>query len=266
MPLIEFDIHQLQQAKQILENPGLAVRISNTLGTPVEKGLSYLPDDWQKMVGKITRKALTKASNAAVFTLNDIPGEDNSNSWHKVGAALSGGVGGFFGVAAIAFELPLSTTIIMRSIADIARSEGEEVTSIETKMACLEVFAMGGKTSGDDAAESAYYAVRYALAKSVTDASEMIATKGLSEEIAPLMVSLISKIAERFGVQVTQKAAAQAIPAIGAAGGSIINTLFIDHFQDMAKGHFTIRKLERIYGEDEVKSVYDSLPGGEVSS
>ena len=46
------------------------------------------------------------------------------------------------------------------------------------------------------------------------------------------------------------------VPAIGAAGGAIINTLFIDHFQDMAHGHFIVRRLERKYGEAIVKEKY----------
>jgi predicted outer membrane lipoprotein len=53
--------------------------------------------------------------------------------------------------------------------------------------------------------------------------------------------------------------AAQAIPIIGAAGGAIINTLFIDHFQDMARGHFTVRRLENIYSKEIVKEAYDQL-------
>jgi hypothetical protein len=75
-----------------------------------------------------------------------------------------------------------------------------------------------------------------------------------------VLVRLIAKIAERFGIQVTEKAAAQAVPAIGAAGGAIINTLFIDHFQDMARGHFIVRKLERKHGKDLVKRLYAELP------
>ena len=51
--------------------------------------------------------------------------------------------------------------------------------------------------------------------------------------------------------------AAQAVPVIGAAGGALINTLFMDHFQDMAHGHFTVRRLERKYGEEVVKLAYE---------
>jgi hypothetical protein len=41
----------------------------------------------------------------------------------------------------------------------------------ETKLACLEVFALGGPSSSDDGTESGYFAVRTALAKSIADAT-----------------------------------------------------------------------------------------------
>nr|WP_283114711.1 EcsC family protein [Neisseria flavescens] len=37
-------------------------------------------------------------------------------------------MGGFFGFSAIMVELPVSTTIMMRSILDVARSEGFDIT------------------------------------------------------------------------------------------------------------------------------------------
>lgn len=256
----ENDRKELQIAKNLLENPGVAAKITSFIGTPIEKGLDLLPSDWNKNIGEVTQKALLKASEAAVFTMKDIPGEESSNIWHKLGVAVSGGVGGFFGVAAIAIELPISTSIMLRSIADIARSQGESITSIETKLACLEVFALGGNSKSDDGTENGYYATRSALAKSVADASEFLVSKTLTEEGAPVLIKFITTISERFGIQVTQKAAAQAIPVIGSASAAIINTIFIDHFQDMAKGHFIVRKLERKYGKEMVAKLYDELP------
>jgi hypothetical protein len=79
-------------------------------------------------------------------------------------------------------ELPISTTIMLRSIADIARSEGEDIRLAESKLACVEVFALGGRVSKDDAAESGYFAVRAALAKAVSEAAEFIAERGLVKE------------------------------------------------------------------------------------
>lgn len=98
------------------------------------------------------------------------------------------------------------------------------------------------------------------LARSVAEASEFILEKGLAEESAPILVKLIMRIATYFEVQVTEKFAAQAIPAIGAAGGAIINTVFIDHFQDMARGHFIVRRLERKYGKEQIRKLYEELP------
>jgi hypothetical protein len=256
----EDDVKELQLAKNLLENPGVAAKITGVVGTPIEKALRLLPETWNKNIGEVTKTALMKASDAVVFTMKDLPGETASNIWHKLGVAISGGVGGFFGIAALAIELPISTSIMLRSIADIARSQGESIAAIETKLACLEVFALGGTSKEDDASEGGYYAVRAALSKSITDASEYLLTKSLTDESAPLLIKFITAVAERFGVQVTEKAAAQAIPALGAAGGAIVNTLFMDHYQDMAKGHFIVRKLERKYGKELIEQKYAQLP------
>ncbi len=259
MTLQQNDLKDLIKAKRLLEHPGLAARITHFLGTPIEKGFALLPENWSAKIGQITRTALTKAIHAAVLTLKDAPGEAASPAWHKLAVATTGGIGGFFGLPALAIELPISTTIMLRSIADIARSEAEPIASIESKLACIEVFALGGADVSDDAAESGYFAVRAALAQSVTKAAEYIAEKGLVEESAPALVRLIVQVAQRFSIQVSEKAAAQAVPAIGAAGGAIVNTLFIDHFQDMARGHFLVRRLERKYGREIVEKTYRSV-------
>ena len=71
---------------------------------------------------------------------------------------------------------------------------------------------------------------------------------------------LVAAIGARFGIVVSEKAAVQAIPIIGAAGGAVVNTVFIGHYQDMARGHFTVRRLERIYSPEMVRAEYDRLP------
>lgn len=259
MTLQEQDLNDLKKAKALLEHPSLAAKITNFLGTPIQKGFSLLPENWNLKVGELTRTALSKAVQAAVLTMKDSPGEEASNIWHKLAVATTGGIGGLFGLPALAIELPISTTIMLRSIADIARSEDEDIHKIESKLACIEVFALGGPKTSDDASESGYFAVRAALAQSISKAAEYITNKGLSEKGAPALVRLIIQISERFSIQVSEKAAAQAVPAIGAAGGAIINTLFIDHFQDMARGHFIVRRLERKYGKETVEETYKAV-------
>ncbi|MFH1980426.1 MAG: EcsC family protein [Pseudomonadota bacterium] len=253
------DLNDLRKAKTLLENPGIAAKITNLLGAPIEKGFELLPENWNVKISEITRAALSKAIHAAVLTMKDAPGEKASNIWHKLAVATTGGIGGFWGLPALAIELPISTTIMLRSIADIARSEEENIAAIEAKIACIEVFALGGPSKRDDATESGYYTVRAALAQSISKAAEYITEKGLAEEGAPALVRLIVQIAERFSIQVSEKAAAQAVPAIGAAGGALINTIFIDHFQNMARGHFIVRRLEKKYGKEIVENAYRSL-------
>jgi hypothetical protein len=44
MGLAKDDISDLRYAKALLENPSLAARISNLLGTPIEKGFEALTE------------------------------------------------------------------------------------------------------------------------------------------------------------------------------------------------------------------------------
>lgn len=253
------DLATLKRAKTLLENPGLAARLTDLIGLPLEKGFRLLPAGWHLKINEIAQAALSKSVAAAVLTLNNTPGKPSSNAMHKLAVMATGGLGGLFGLPALSVELPVSTTIMLRSIADIARSESENIREPETRTACVTVFALGGPSVRDDAAESGYFAVRAALAHNVSKASEYLARQGMIDEGAPALVRLVVQVAERFSIQVSEKAAAQAIPAVGAAGGALINTLFINHLQDMARGHFIVRRLEKKYGHELVEETYRKL-------
>ena len=259
MSISKPDLDDLRHAKSLLENPGLAAKISNLLGTPIEKGFELLPDKWHGAVQKVTKDALEKALDFAVRTIGDKSKLGSSDLTHKLLVTATGAGGGAFGLPALAIELPVSTTIMLRSIADIARSEGEDIKEVETKLACLGVFALGGQTRRDDATETGYFAVRTALAKTVSEAAEYIVEKGVVKKGAPVLVKFINAVAARFGLVVSEKVVAQAVPLIGAAGGAVINAIFIDHFQDMARGHFIVRRLERSYGEEFVRQEFERL-------
>jgi len=259
MSIAKDDFDDLRYAKTLLENPSLAARISNLLGTPIEKGFKHLPAKWKGAVQSATEKSLKKALSFAVKTMDDKTRPASSDRTHKILVFATGARGGSFGLPALAVELPVTTTIMLRSIADIARSEGEQIRLLETKLACLEVFALGGTSKSDEGTETGYFVVRAALARTISDAAKYIAEKGLAQEGAPVLVRLIAALAARFGIIVSEKVAAQAIPLIGATGVALINTIFIDHFQNMARGHFIVRRLEKVYGKDLVKQEYDKL-------
>jgi hypothetical protein len=259
MTLDPSDAQALADAVRVLESPGLAIQIAEVIGKPIGYSISRLPDAVMRRVGDTTSAALRTALRAAVSTMNDERGVTSSQRTHKMLATLSGAIGGAFGLPALAIELPVSTTIILRSVADIARSQGESIRDVDTQLACIEVFALGSGPKVEGTADASYYATRAALAHAVSNAAQYITQKGIVEEAAPAIVRLISKIATRFSGPVLEKFAAQSLPVIGAAGGAALNLVFINHFQDMARGHFTVRRLERKYGKDLVRQEYDRL-------
>lgn len=256
--LADTDLRALAEARVLLERPSLAARLSSFISSPLEKGMARLPASWRERIGGLAHDALMKAMDTAAKTLQPAV-QPASPRLHKLLGSVSGAGGGAFGVAGLTVEIPLSTVLIMRSILDIARGEGEDIGSAQSRLAALEVFALGGKASSDDATEAGYYAVRAALATTVSEAARHFAQKGLSSEGAPALARLITMVAARYKVQLTQKAAGMLVPGIGAAAGATINLMFMDHFQDVSRGHFTVRRLERRYGEETVRAAWKTV-------
>jgi len=253
------DYKDLQTAVGLLERIPFIARLTHFAGQPIERMMATLPQPVAAGVHNAVRATVIRLLGLALKTMDGGTHPKPSRRLHKLAGGLSGAVGGAFGLSALAVELPLSTTIMLRAIAAIARSEGEDLATVEGRLACLEVFALGGRRSADDGADTGYYAVRASLAKALSEAAQHIARKGLTEKGAPVLARLIAQIASRFGALVSEKAAAQAVPVIGAAGGAAINLLFIDHFQDTARGHFIVRRLERTYGKEAVQHAYHEL-------
>jgi hypothetical protein len=97
------------------------------------------------------------------------------------------------------------------------------------------------------------------LAKAVTEAARFIAERGFVKQGAPILLKFVTQVAARFGVVVSQKVAAPALPVVGALGDAAVNYAFIEHFQDVARGHFTVCRLERLYGKYIVRVEYDRI-------
>ena len=259
---------ELQAARELLEKPGLAARITAMIGAPLEKSLKMIPDKWSGSIDRAVRISLEKALSIAVLSLHKKTAEGvrNRSRFNKWAVIATGVSGGAMGLPGLVVELPISTAMMLRSIADIASSKGEDLEDLEARLSCLEVFALGGRSSNDDASETGYFAIRSLLASSVTEAAKHLAQRGIAQKGAPVMVRFLSTISSRFGIVVSEKMAAMAVPAIGAVGGGLVNGAFITHFQKIAEGHFTVRKLERIYGPEVVRAAYEqrqtaSLPG-----
>lgn len=262
MALSEIDLGDVARAKRTLENPSVAIRMADYVGKPIDGLVRRLPESAQRAIAEATQKALQSALRVAVRSLDRQRGLP-ADMLHRGAVIASGAVGGVAGLPGLVVELPFSLTVMLRAIADHARAQGEDLSHVQARLECLTVFAYGSKSGADDAADSAYFASRAAFAQAVTHAAEYVARYGaaaVGETSAPAVVQLIARIAQRLGVSVTEKAAAQFVPVIGAAGGAAINALFMTHYQDTARAHFAVRRLERAHGAEAVRRAYEQAP------
>jgi len=259
------DLRDLHDAWQRLENMPLTARLSGVIGRRLDDASLILPERLRDMARKTTGHALSAAMKASLKSMQ-LETRAPSPRLHQALAVASGATGGAFGLMSLPLELPISTVILLRSIADIARAQGEDLSHPDVALACIEVFALGSHAKEDDFLSSSYFATRALLARSISEAAQYMATSTAASQSAPVILRLLNQIAARFGVAVTQKAMAQAVPLLGAVGGAAINYAFIHHFQSLATGHFTIRRLERKCGAELVGERYNSIQGSDFKT
>ena len=252
------DWAQLRIARDALEHPSLAARMSSVLGTPIEEGLKLLPRAWYDKLSRTTESILYRTLEGAVSTLPEVLEKPDVDRRHLHLSVASGAVGGFFGIPGTLVELPVTTMLMLRSIAAIAAREGEDLSTIESRMSCMEVFALGGPSRSDDAAETGYYGLRMMMAYHFSVVNHLLIPNGVAH--LPGVVAFVRAVAARFGVVISEKAALASVPIFGAASGALVNAIFMDHYERIAHGHFLVRRLERQYGADLVKEAYQSIP------
>jgi hypothetical protein len=237
----------LKTAFVILERPDFAARLGDMARRPVGQALKLSP--------RAVEAALRRALGLAIRSLGDRPGR-KSASFALAGA--SGAVGGFLGAGALALELPVTTTLILRAIAEIARRHGEDLSRLEARMDCVGVLGLAARPSGQGPGVG-YFAARAAFSRLVANATAGLIERGAVSVSAPAINATVASVAPRFGLIVSERVAASALPLVGALGGATLNMLFVRHFQRTAHGHFTIRRLERQYGPEVVRAYYGGL-------
>ncbi|HCS88859.1 MAG TPA: peptidase [Chromatiaceae bacterium] len=248
-----------------LEHPSFVARLSGALAYPLGEAGKLIPHNWKKTLNRNVEASMQQALSLAIDSMDQreqLPAQE----WlHKLAIAGTGAVGGFFGPLTTLAELLVATALMMRSIAAVARAEGEDVHgSQEARLACIQVFALGGRTREDQDADLGYYSLRITLGLHFESVLEF-AGKAEGPHI-PALIALSRAIAARFGVVISDKLAAQLVPVAGALGGAALNLVFMQHYQDVARGHFIVRRLEREFGVDLIRSAYQSLRQQELNS
>jgi hypothetical protein len=238
---------QLWRAAIVMaDSRGAVMRLTALFGRRIESlrermmktGQRFGGAAWGELTARVqdaVEDTLWSSYDLATFGLMAMPRvarsrEARNNGAHRMLTAASGVASGFIGLPGVLFDIPLTTTTILRSIAEIARDNGEDVDAEETKRACLEVLAFGGPSSVDDETEIGYWGARI----------------GMNHFALNL---LIKSAAGRFGLIISDKILAQAVPVLGAATGGALNYAFTEYYQKMAQVHFCLRALDRRTGE-----------------
>jgi hypothetical protein len=216
-------------------------------GGMAERGLRRLPAQWHEPFESLVKGALMTAYEAArrSRTMRGVEpriaartgGRLAGDGAHRALATLTGAVGGAGGLPSAAVELPVTVTLIFRSIQAIAAEHGHDPESEATRVECLRVFDSGGPMSSDDGVNTGFLTARIGLT-------------GVSVQ------RMIAMIAPRLAAVLGQKLAAQTVPVLGAVTGAAINYAFIQYYQTMARVRFRLMALARTHGVAEVAAAF----------
>jgi EcsC protein family len=230
------DRRQLADAAQtMLDARTIVMKIADSVGHAVAQTGGIASDfvrrtfriDLRAKSVEIVEQLLWTMQAGAMVGLESRPAGEDWGWFHKAIGVASGASSGFFGTPGLLWDLPITTTMIMRSVAEIARTyPGESLATADTRRACIEVFSFGSPESGDEDADAGYWAARMGLDH---------ATIGL----------VIRQVATRFGIVLSEKTLAQAVPIAGMLAGAGLNYAYIGYYQQMARVHFAIRDVER---------------------
>ncbi|MDE1896472.1 MAG: EcsC family protein [Rhodospirillales bacterium] len=245
--LTEQEKRQLWEAAVLMaDSRGALVRLTVIFGQQVEALKALVSQVGGKLGGETWRDLTQRAQEAvedvlwnsyryATFGLEAVPHfirprQPRKNVMHRLLTTVSGTASGFAGLPGAVIDIPFTTTTILRSIAEIARDFGEDLSSEDTRRACLEVLAFGVPGESEEEAETGYWAARL----------------GASHLTINL---LIRSAAGQFGLILSDKLVAQMVPMLGAVTGGLLNYSFTDYYQSMAKVHFCLRALEKRTGD-----------------
>lgn len=228
----------VQAASEYLAAQGALMSLMATLGGTIERGLDKLPDGIKDDVTAKVRDALDYAQRVSLSGMDNDAGREASRGLYSVAAAASGGISGFLGLPAILVELPVTTVTILRSIADVARAKGADLSDAGVQATCIETFAYGGPLDDDNDADLAFFAARVGA----TEVAEVIA-----------------RVAVRYAGAILPKIALQAVPVTGAVLGAGLNWSYMRFYQAMASVLFTLRPIELRHDRDQVRSCFSSI-------
>lgn len=201
---------------------GVGIQVLNLIGGQAENLLDQLPQGIRDRLGDGTEQALKIALRAAEGSRNVV--RDQPGWLNTAVATAMGAAGGFGGLPSAMAELPVTTTVLLRTIQGVAAEHGFDPHEEGTRFDCIQVFAAAGPLENDDGADLAFFSTR-------------LAVTGVTVQ------GVITKVAPRLATVLGQKLAAQTVPVLGAVAGAATNYAYTSYYQEIAHVHFGLRRL-----------------------
>lgn len=224
-PTVHAEIDRL--ARRYLNAGGIAMELMNAIGGKAEGLLERLPAPVRARMDRITHSALNRAFDAASRSRGML---SNRGDWfNRALSTASGAAGGVAGIAGATIEMPITVTLLLRAIMDIAAEHGFDPDSDLARREALHVFASAGPLVDDEGADLGMLAAR------MTITGQTVQT-------------LIGRVAPRLSASLAQKLAAQAVPLFGAVAGAAINYNFTRYYQEIARVQFGLLRLSQETG------------------
>lgn len=220
-PTVHVEIDRL--ARRYLDAGGIGMDVLNAFGGNAETLIAYVPKGVRKRVDDITWRGLNRAFSAAAQSRRLV--RDRGEMFNRLLSSASGAAGGIAGLTGAVIELPVTITLLLRAILEIASEHGFDPGSEEVRMEALRVLAAAGPLAEDDGADLGLLAARLSIT-------------------GQTIQGLITKVAPKLSVSLVQKLGAQAIPVLGAIAGASINYTFARYYQELARVNFGILRLE----------------------
>ncbi|WP_134727129.1 EcsC family protein [Paracoccus luteus] len=209
-------------ARRYVAAGGLGMNLLSTVGGSAEGLIARLPAFVRTRLDDITLAGLDRAFGAAARSRRLM--RDRGDWFNRLASTVSGAAGGMAGLPGAMVELPLTITMLLRAILDIAAEHGLDPDSDEVRTEALRVFAAAGPMADDDGTDLGLLAAKLSITGQTVQ-------------------GLIARIAPRLSAVLGQKLAAQATPVFGALAGATINYTFARYYQEIARVHFGLMRL-----------------------
>ena len=139
----------------------VGIQVLNVIGGQAESLLNRLPSGVRNQLAERTDQALTMSMEAAHRSRGVV---EVTPSW--MGRALTtamGAAGGMGGLPTALAELPVTVTVLLRTIQDVAVEHGFDPAEPGVQYDCIQVFAAAGPLDHDDGSDLAFLSTRMAV-------------------------------------------------------------------------------------------------------